>query len=358
MPVITSNMNLTLPGVGTEPGPDWASELNADLSLIDAHSHAPGYGVQITPDGININTDLSMASNNLILARSLRLDAQSMPVGEASDLGCLYESGVDLYFNDGNGNQVRITQSGGVAGTPGSISNLVSPASATYVPATPAFVWESDANTPANMDAASYIFRNLSANSFGLTLQPPNSMAANYALTLPQLPVSQKFMTLDAAGTISAPWAVDNSTIEVNSNVVRVKDDGITYQKLGTYNYTLSSGTGLVTINSTSYVNVTALTGSITTTNNRPIRVEMVPVNGSGTVSTISQGSSVADIALYRDGVQISHFTNSSSVVAAFWPGPLTVDFLSPGTYTYQVKAKVSASSLTIDDVKLLISQS
>lgn len=236
---VSANMNLVIPTVGVEPGPQWASDINASLTIIDAHNHSAGSGVPITPSGMNISSDLTMNSNNLISARSLKMTAQVSPLALAADVGCLYVSGVDLYYNDENGNQVRITQSGGVSGTPGSIAGLVSPASATYVPGTQTFVWQSAASTPANMDAASYIFRNLVASSKGLTLSPPAAMAADYALVLPNLPVSTKIMVLDSSGNMSASYTTDNSTIEVNgSSQIAVKALGIGTAQLASLSVT------------------------------------------------------------------------------------------------------------------------
>src|ERR1019366_3423880 len=200
---ISPNMNLVLPGVGQTLGPQYATDLNNSLTIIDGHNHTAGYGVPIPSSGLNINADLLMNNNNLIGIKSLRMQPQIVLNGP-SDLSALFVNGVDLYYNDGIGNHVRITQSGGVAGSPGSISNLTSPASATYVAGSQTFVWQSAANTPANLDAASITFRNLVANSFGLTLNPPNAMAADSSITLPVIPSSQKIMTLDASGNIAA----------------------------------------------------------------------------------------------------------------------------------------------------------
>lgn len=223
---ISPNMSLILPGVGQTLGPQYATDLNNSLTIIDGHNHTAGYGVPVPSSGLNINADLSMNNSNLIAIKSLRMTPQSILAGP-SDLDCLFVNGVDLYYNDGVGNHVRITQSGGVAGSPGSISNLTSPASATYVAGSSTFVWQSAANTPANMDNASIILRNLVANSFGVTLNPPNAMASNYNLTLPTLPPGQQIMTLDASGNMAAPYTVDNVTLAIVSNVIQVKDTNV-----------------------------------------------------------------------------------------------------------------------------------
>lgn len=228
----TPNMNLAVPVVGTETGPQYATDINNCFTVIDQHDHSSGKGVAISSSGINVTADLPINNFNITSLRSLRLQSQVAPISLSSDLDCFYVSGVDAYFNDGNGNQIRITQSGGIAGSPGSISGLVSPAAATYVPGTATFVWQSDSTTAANLDAASIILRNLTASSNGITLSVPSALGSNYTVTLPALPASQKFMTLDASGNMSAPWAVDNSTLQISSNTLQIKDNGITGAKL------------------------------------------------------------------------------------------------------------------------------
>jgi hypothetical protein len=258
MPATTTlspNMNLPVPVVGVDPGPDWATQINNCLALIDSHTHVAGQGVAITPSGLDINADLSFAGNNMTLVRSTRFQNQATTLSGVSDLNCVYSSGTggDLYYNDGSGNKIRITQSGAVAGTPGSISNLVSPASATYVPASQSFVWQSAANTAANLDCGSVILRNITASSYGLTLSPPSSLGLNYTITLPAIPAaSGNFLTIDTSGNISsnvkidgvtllntsntiavqASQLVDNSTTAASSNLIIVKSGGINTTQL------------------------------------------------------------------------------------------------------------------------------
>jgi hypothetical protein len=202
------NMGLIIPVTSVDSGPDFANNVNASLLTIDGHNHASGNGVQINPGGININSDLPFNANNATKLRSTRYLAQGSPLTASTDYLSLSVSGVDLYYLDGNGNAVRITQSGGVSGSPGSIANLTSPASATYISATPAFVFQSAANTPASIDAGSYVFRDITANSNGITVSAPSGLAANYNLTWPTaLPSAQSFVTLDASGFFAAPIA-------------------------------------------------------------------------------------------------------------------------------------------------------
>ena len=199
------DMGLPIPIVGVELGPTWALNINACLTIIDSHDHTAGNGVLITPNGLNINTDLNFLGNGSTNLKYTRFNAQGSPLAGALDVGELYVSGVDLYYNDISGNQIRMTIAGGVNAGTGSISNMTPPASATYVAGNSTFVWQSAVNTAANMDFASIILRNLTLNSFGLTLSPPNAMGADYTITLPTLPASQSIMTIDNAGNIATP---------------------------------------------------------------------------------------------------------------------------------------------------------
>ncbi len=231
----SANMLMPVPVVGTDPGPQYATDVNSCLTILDGHNHTPGYGVPVPTAGLNINTDLTFNQTNATNLRSVRFTPQGSPLALASDIGCLYEAGVDLYYNDGSGNQIQITSGGALAGTPGSISGLVAPASASYVTLSSTFVFKSAATTPANLDGASFILRNLVANSKGLTLSPPAAMAADYAITLPPLPTGgTKFLTMDTAGAIAAVRDVDNSTIVVSSNLIQVPAGGITATQLAT----------------------------------------------------------------------------------------------------------------------------
>lgn len=201
-------MGLIIPVVSSEPGPTYAVDINTSLSSIDSHNHTSGQGVAIPVSGLNINADLSFVGNNATNLRSTRYSSQASVLALPSDLGCIYLVGVDLYCNDGNGNNIRITQSGGIAGTSGSIANLVPPASAQYVAVSTKFIWQSDTSTAATMDFRNAILRNSSASSFGLTLSPPTAMPADYTITLPFAPAAQSFLAIDSSGNLTSVASV------------------------------------------------------------------------------------------------------------------------------------------------------
>lgn len=196
-------MNLPVPVVGTDPGPDWANNINACLGIIDSHNHIPGEGVPITPDGIDINASLPMNNFDLITARSVRFTSQVAPISGGSDLGCIYESGVDLYYNDGSGNHIRITQSGSVTGATGTITGLPSgTASASY--STGTFTFQSATSTPAALAVGPTTIAQQVANGKGVTFSANASQANNYNLALPiALPTIQSTPVSDVSGNLT-----------------------------------------------------------------------------------------------------------------------------------------------------------
>lgn len=196
------NMNLPVPVPGVDPGVDWANNIVADMYAIDSHNHSTGQGVQITPSGLSINDALPMNGNNLTTVKSVRFSSQASPLAAAADIGCVYESGVDLYYNDGNGNQIRITQSGSVSGSAGTITGLPSgTASASFAGAT--FTFQSATLTPATMAVGPLVIGRSAASSKTVTLSPNAGQASNYNLTLPvALPASTNFLTLDSTGAV------------------------------------------------------------------------------------------------------------------------------------------------------------
>lgn len=199
------NMNLPIPVVGVDPGPDWANNINASLGIIDSHNHSTGQGVPINPTGMNINSDLTFQSNNGTNFRSVRFTPQSSVLTNAADIGCLYESGVDLYYNDGAGNNVRITQSGSVTGSSGTITGLPSgTASAAYSAGT--FTFQSATSTPAALSVGPVTIGPQTASPNEITLNAAASMPANYGLTFPAAaPTGSQTLSSDSSGNLS--WA-------------------------------------------------------------------------------------------------------------------------------------------------------
>jgi hypothetical protein len=160
--------------------------------------------VPITPQAITINADLPFNANNAATLRSVRFSPQGGIINGASDLGCLYENGVDLYYIDGAGNQVRITQGGSVTGASGTITGLPSgTASAAFAGST--FTFQSATNTPATMNIGTIVLGQTVASGKNVTIAASGSQTANYNLTLPTaLPTTfQSAAVSDTSGNLS-----------------------------------------------------------------------------------------------------------------------------------------------------------
>ncbi len=360
---VTPNMGLTIPIVGTTVGPTYAQEINADLSVLDQHDHSPGAGVPIPVAGININANLPFGGYSATGLLSARFSPQGSPQTPANSLSV---GGVDLYYTDSNGNQVRLTQSGSVAGTPGSIANLVAPASASYSAITKTFTWQSDVNTPANMDLASVVLRNLTAGGNGLTLQPP-TLSSNYALTLPVIPPVNAFLGLDTSGNITTIASVSLGIgRSMQAEVGQIAATPVP---------------SITTTATTPTFNIGSATATVTTTG-RPVFILPTPgVNSSSTFIiaashqdalhfprfdfTYTRGST--SIATYRVG--FSTATPFSGVTAsgdftmtstpngyAFIPPPF-LDVIGAGTYTYGMKitdTTIGSATYLIQNVSLV----
>ena len=87
------NMNLPVPIVGQDPGPDWANNYNSCLSVVDGHNHSSGSGVQITQSGINLIAaattfdSLGFNTSNATDLRSVRFTPQGSPLALGTDVG-------------------------------------------------------------------------------------------------------------------------------------------------------------------------------------------------------------------------------------------------------------------------------
>ncbi len=200
--IITPKMNLPNPVVSTDPGPDYGNNIYASFVLVDQHNHTPGYGAQIPPGGLDINSDLTFQSNNATNVRSVRFTDQGSPLALVTDIGCIYESNGDLWYNDSSGTQIRITATGAVNAT---ISALVSGLNrASFIANQLVVESDSSNSTPGNIVVGSVLLGNNLPSSNFLTLEPPNAMPTNYTLTLPSLPANTQVLQIDSSGNITA----------------------------------------------------------------------------------------------------------------------------------------------------------
>lgn len=325
---ISPNMMLPVPIPGQDPGPDYATNNSNSLNIIDVHNHSAGQGVQINPNGLNINADLPMNGNNLTLVNTINFTALGATLpGIAPNLGCLYVAGNELVYNDEAGNIVPITNNGNVNAGAGSITGLPSgTAGVSYSSVSKTFVFQSATSTPANLDGGSVIVRKVIASSPGITIAAPNSLSADYTATLPAAPPSvPSFLSMDTSGTITASTPVIPS-----ANII------------------VSSGTGSIqSTTSATYVDIPGMSTTITTVG-RPVRIGMQP-DGIGVAQTAQTNSgSVLQFALLRDGVIIGEWIiNVTSERMDQSPSAFNFIDVSPSaaTHIYKWQFQVNAGT-------------
>lgn len=204
----TPFMTLTLPdvGAGGTPGTTWASYLNTALTTIDLHDHTSGKGTQVPTAGLSIDADLDFNTNGILDTEFVQL---STLVAKPTPTVTLYSKGVDLYFQDGSGNEVRITQSAALAGSASSGFGGdygLGDELATYsdLTKTYSFLQDTSPSVPAKLYSADISIGEATTSPNVITIKSPTSLAASYNLTLPTaLPASTKKLQVSSSGVMS-----------------------------------------------------------------------------------------------------------------------------------------------------------
>lgn len=383
-------MNLIIPTVGQEAGPQYALDVNNSLTLLDQHDHSPGKGVQITPAGMDINASLSFNNNPLLSLSYLSFQAGASASTAVQSVSSAPVSGInELFYTDSNGTQTQITANGIVNATAAAIPGE------SYDAGT--FIWVQTQSSlptrPANFDIGSVTIRpNVDGTTNGVVLGPPNAISSQYNIQLPQVPGATGIMQLDTSGNMLASLVPDNSTIVIASQVLKVGNKGITNAQIADQTITnnqladvvISSGghpgVGVVSTTSGTLTQILAapLNPWATSINNslsdgtRPIviHIQAVPNGLNAFVQILNGGSSSAV------GVLQVRMLNSSASVVATWeyqyeisasgtssvaqqtPLNLTNVFFPNGTidtYTVQVyMAITTGSSISVNNAEII----
>lgn len=120
----TTYLNLTLPTPTVTLGPEWATEIVTAFETIDFHDHTPGFGKLIPIAGLDINDDLNFQFNKIFGLFSTQFVNQTSPLSGAPNAGSVSISGGNLYFTNGGGVPVQITNGGSVITVPATIQTL------------------------------------------------------------------------------------------------------------------------------------------------------------------------------------------------------------------------------------------
>lgn len=247
-------MNITPPTPEVTQGPEWAQDINTILTTtIAEHNHqSPNGGVALTQDALNITDELSMNGNQLTNVDAIGLETLNAP---ASGSNRVYNDSGDLYYKDGNGTSVRITQNGGLAAASfGGISGLSGTDGTATFAGLSTFVWKKDATAYATMEngPVKLYSGNDAAPTSGIILESPDGLASDTTLILPyQLPADINFMLLSGSGEITA-------SIPVTGGIAPFMLQEIPSSKIlnvsGTVNFDNIGGTGTAWVDLASQV--------------------------------------------------------------------------------------------------------
>ena len=116
MPGVTlPNMSIVTPLVAGDSGA-WGGELNTALTLIDAHDHSPGKGVQVPIAGLNINNDFTLHGQWALINAAATQMSQVPPSRVSSFTNALWVSDGtggttlgELYWRTTGGVNVKLT---------------------------------------------------------------------------------------------------------------------------------------------------------------------------------------------------------------------------------------------------------
>lgn len=369
---ITPNMTITTPSVSVTAGPDWATILNAAFSTVDTHDHSDGKGVKITPLGLNINSDLSIGSQNLTTVNSMRMVSLGAALAGVNDIRALYSVNGDLYYNNGGGAQIQLTS----GGSPTAASDGTSRRFETQGIA---------ANTTIN-PASTYSFIEVdTTTSVTLTLPAANAVSAGRFYEVKDVTglAATNNIIIQRAGadtidggtsfTINLnyggiqlvsngvdAWSMVRPVVDTDQlrnlavTTAKIADGAVTQAKRAALGQQLSASCGNFSTSSTSLVDVTNLSVTITTTG----RAVLIMLVNEGTVNgnTIQyNGANAGGITVVRDSTSIGNgFLNFSGQIPA--SGITYYDEPAAGTYTYKVQASVLTSgTVNVNRLKLLV---
>lgn len=367
----TPLMNLVLPTVGSEPGPDWASDLNSAFEAVDAHDHTGGNGAQIPSAGLNINSDLGFNGYNATLLRSVRLSSQAASLATANDKNCLSVVSGDLYYNNGSGTAIQLTSGSGLnAASIGGIGGDygTSSASVSYSDTTKVFSFTQSSGVTAKIGCGDLaIYENVSSAN-PITIKSPSSLASSYTLTLPpSLPgTGSGFLRVSSAGVMGALVEADGSTVEISGNSLRVKASGITSNELATSAVTPVKVNAPVTISniasgatftgsSTSFADITGASATVTTSG-KPVMLFVQSASSTNAfLFGLFSGASTIDLQWVRDSTVLGMYHILGTAYSH------SLQFIdtsaSAGTHTYKLQYRMNSggSSMYIAYAQIVV---
>ncbi len=239
---------------------------------------------------------------------------------------------------------------------------------------TGAFTIASGAVTNAKVSASAAIaFSKLdSLTSAHVLLGSAGNVATDTAVT-GDVTISNAGVTAISSGVIvnadvNASAAIAYSKLALTGSIVNADvgaSAAIAKTKLAAVGQQISTSSGSFSTSSTSLVDVTNLTVTITT-GGRPVMVFLIPkTDGTSGYLDVTEGtgggSTLAAIAFFRDATKIFNSLIGGSVLLnteqfIVPPGSFsTIDAVGAGTYTYKVQANVGSASDSLQVTEVML---
>lgn len=333
---LSPNMSLTLPTVGSETGPGYAYDINNSLNLLDAHNHTPGYGALVPSAGLNINADLTFTNHSATALKACVYTAQSSFLTNDST----YVKGVDLYYRDGNSNEIRLTQSGGVAPNfPAEVANSVfaGPTSGGAAPSTFRALVNNDLPVVSLLKGGTGTAA-ASANAAFNALSPMTTLgdiiygAGSGVATRLAGPITAATFVLTQTGTGAAGaapiWLIGSATGSISNAVLRDANGNISSNSFfPSADSTVSAGSIVVISAANSPIQIT--TGATTETYRLPdattlkIGAFYTFLNDSTGNVTVQNNSGGANIVVIPGGGRGTVFATNISTANGSWDARL-----------------------------------
>tara|TARA_R110000824_G_scaffold171502_3_gene349155 strand:+ start:6975 stop:8012 length:1038 start_codon:yes stop_codon:yes gene_type:complete len=227
----TTNMLLTKPSVSVTAGPTWATNLNTDIDLIDAHDHSSDKGAKVTQSGINITADLEFNANDATEVRTVRFDASTVSIDGSTDVRVLYHVDGDLYYRNESGDAVQLTDGSAInISSAGGITDIIgTDGSFHYNSTSKTFTarYNDSGLLPALVACKDLTIYKSGAFTYSCKLQ--HTASATTTLTLPNTTATLAHIGAAAqtfAGdiTITGDLTVNGTNFIVNSTTMQVDD--------------------------------------------------------------------------------------------------------------------------------------
>jgi hypothetical protein len=338
----TSNMSLNEPSVGVTTGPTWATETNANWELLDAHDHTSGKGVQLTPSALNINADMEFNQNSATELKNAVLDNDIHASASGDTNYSVYSYGANLYWRNGSGTAVQITNGASLNSTGGAITSPTTDSQVLFSSAGNSYTFKYDKTQTDGIakmihsDLQLYFYNSGSETTRSVNLKYLGSGTGSNTLTVPDETGTLLSTATSFAGAINIATSSTNYPINLKPNGtghVVIGNAGATGKLTsnGAYDLILDTNSGT---NSSSIAITDAANGNISFIPNGTGEI----VIGSGSASGKITSSGAFDLVLDTNAG-----TNSGTITITDGAnGEITIDTHGTGDINLTAGADIN----------------